>query len=68
MATMEKKEQEQEHMFTHDYRITTHGKITVSVMLEKCHWIKCHPRSVVAYSAEDAHHAVPIRYSFRAHS
>ena len=34
---------------------TPSGKITVSVLLEK--WP--HPRSVVAYSAEVAHHAVP---------
>jgi len=39
------------------------GKTTVSVLLEKCQI--CCPRSVVAYSAEVARRAVPIRQSFR---
>jgi len=34
------------------------GKTTVSVLLEKC---QCHPKSVVAYSAEVVHRAVLIR-------
>ena len=35
---------------------------TISVLLEKCHWIHMPPRSVVAYSTEVVRRAVPIWY------
>jgi len=45
------------HKFIHYYK----GKTTVSVLLKNVSEYRCHPRSVVAYSAEVAYRVVPMR-------